>query len=513
MADEVDLTEVRRNAETLHDTLVHDLETRLTVVDQYLHGEQAGPYMPDTADAEYKLLAERCINNINPLLVRTPVQGCYVDGYRPGAKEAVKAGEIAHSPAWDWWQQAGLDAKQSDLYEAAIAYGHSFYLVERSEDGEVDGRRLSPLRTAAIYDDPANDDDPVSVFYVKRWPTSGDKGKDGVARLWDGPDEWEVTWKHKGIKEATYRLIGEHGAGTHPPVTRFAPSIDLDGRTTSLVWEMIPIQDRLNQTIFDLLIAQTGSSFNTRVFTNMAPPMQQKAKFEQVDDGNGGLMDGEFIGFEPVIGPDGSPVPLRFQLNGRQALFLDGDGGEGPGVGVHNLEGTPLEGYIRAIQEVKESVSSLTQTPPTYLLGQIANLSAEALNAAEISLTRKIQAYQKSFGESWERVFRLVAALQGDKARAKDRKGEVIWRDTGSAALSQTADALGKLNQNVGVPQRGLWARIPGVTQGELTQWEQWREEEDAELRKAEALERAVAPATPSSRPRTTQPAAGGSAK
>jgi hypothetical protein len=507
MAEEVDATSARKHGKKLYDTLVHDIEHRLRIVDEYLHGVQRGPYMPDTADDEYKLLAERCINNIMPLLVRTPVQGCYVDGYRPGKVDTTKtAGEIATSPAWDWWQYVGLDAKQSPIYTAAVGYGHSFFLVEKDAKDRLSGRGLSPMSTSAIYDDPAWDIDPVAVLHVVRWPEVGDDGRPGKARLWDGEDEWDLSWKNKGFDEATYTHVGKHGAST-PPVTRFAPELDLDGRTTGLVWEMIPPQDRLNQTIFDLLVAQTGSSFNTRVFTGMAPPMKMKAKYEQVPDGNGGFTNGDFIGFEPEIGPDGQPIPLRFQMNGRQAVFLNGEG-EKP-VGVHNLEGTQLQGYIDALTEVKESISSATQTPPTYLLGQIANLSAEALNAAEISLTRKIQSYQKSFGESWERVFRIVGEMSGDVEASEDYNGEVIWRDSGSAALSQTADALGKLNENVGVPKRGLWARIPGVTQGELAQWEQWREEEDAETRQAEALERAIGP-----RPSTTrsQPSAGSEA-
>lgn len=501
MAEEVDSTSARKRAKRLHDILRHDLDCRLIKVDEYLHGEQAGPYMPDLADDEYKLLAERSINNIMPLLVRTPVQGCYVDGYRPGKADTTKtAGELTTSPAWDWWQYVGLDAKQSPIYSAAVAYGHSFFLVEKDAGGKLSGRGLSPLRTAAIYDDPAWDIDPVAVLHVNRWPEAGEDGRPGKAQLWDGPDEWVLTWKDKGFEDAKLTYVGKHGAET-PPVTRFAPELDLDGRTTGLVWEMIPPQDRLNQTIFDLLVAQTGSSFNTRVFTGMAPPMKQKAKYEQVPDGNGGFTNGDFIGFEPEIGPDGRPIPLRFQMNGRQALFLNGEGDKN--VGVHNLEGTQLQGYIDSLTEVKESISSATQTPPTYLLGQIANLSAEALNAAEISLTRKIQSYQKSFGESWERVFRIVGELSQDEERSEDYNGEVMWRDTGSSALSQTADALGKLRQNVDVPVKGLWRKVPGVTQGELAQWETWREEENEDLRQAEALERAINP-RPSTRPKPT---------
>ena len=40
--------------------------------------------MPELADNEYKLLAKRAISNWLPLLVDTPAQALYVDGFRRG---------------------------------------------------------------------------------------------------------------------------------------------------------------------------------------------------------------------------------------------------------------------------------------------------------------------------------------------------------------------------------------------------------------------------------------------
>src|SRR5690606_27326665 len=89
---------------------------------------------------------------------------------------------------------------------------------------------------------------------------------------------------------------------------------------------------------------------------------------------------------------------------------------------------TPLDGYIAALKDVSERLSAVTQTPPTYLLGQIANLSAEALNAAEKTFNRKVESYKHSFGEAWERVFRIASRLDGVEG-ADDVHGEVVWRD------------------------------------------------------------------------------------
>src|SRR5690606_4255543 len=83
-----------------------------------------------------------------------------------------------------------------------------------------------------------------------------------------------------------------------------------------------------------------------------------------------------------------------------------------------------------------------------------------------------------SFGESWERTFRLIGELEGNQAQASDYHAEVVWRDMGAQSLAQTSDALGKLSEMLGVPKRGLWRRVPGVTQREHEEWTDLLEQE-----------------------------------
>jgi hypothetical protein len=134
----------------------------------------------------------------------------------------------------------------------------------------------------------------------------------------------------------------------------------------------------------------------------------------------------------------------------------------------------------------------VSQTPPHHLLGQIANLSAEALLAAETALSRKIEEFRHAFGEAWERVFRLAAELSGNALAEGDVHGEVIWRDMESRSLAQSADALGKLAESLEIPKRGLWTRVPGVTQNEIAAWEDLREQDDSIGLLASALTRAT---------------------
>ncbi|MFI9205282.1 phage portal protein [Streptomyces sp. NPDC053048] len=462
MADPSPLTLARQLLAILH----RDGD-RLRHIDDYLHGRHADPYMPAAADDEYRLLAKRSVSNWCPLLVGTPAQALYVDGHRSGSGTETSTEPDSGTPEWEHWQRSRLDARQAAVYRGALAYGHSFTVTEKNRTGAIVTKGLSALKTAALYEDPANDDVPYAALTVTAWPKDDQPGS---ARLWDAKREYAVTFRSLS-DERSVRVQGGsiHGA-SECPVTRFSAYVDLEGRTLGVIEPMICLQDRINQTVFDLLIAQTYGSTKVRTATGMAPPIQRNPETG-----------------EPVLDELGNPIPLRINHNSRRFLFA-----EDPDVRFGSLDETPLGGFIDSIDMSIRHLSALAQVPPHHLLGQIANLSAEALQAAEVALSRKIAEFRTSFGESWERVFRLAAELAGNHSSSEDYRGEVVWRDMESRSLGQAADALGKLRQQLGIPERGLWRRVPGVTQTELEDWEQMREDDDSVAQLAGALNRAT---------------------
>lgn len=503
-------------------TLERDLP-KLEKIDRYVRGDQDQPYMPADADAEYRLLAQRCITNVAQFLVSTPAQAMYVDAFRRGSEvDALQGGrrgaydEIADGddskdvgvsigntkvsaeamrrtqamqPEWIHWQKSRLDARQSAVYRGALTFGHSFVVTLKDKEGQAHSKGLSALKTSAIFDDPATDDTPVMVFHVLKWPTgTGDKFQPGKAVAWDDKNEYDLTFRSLSDKKGiTIKGHKPHGVD-ECPVTRFTAFVDLDGRTEGVVWPMIPLQDRINQTVFDLLVAQTFGSFKVRTITGMAPPMQQTPVWEFPDgDGPEGTINngkGAVLGYNQVVDPKtGRPVPEDINMSVRRFMFA-----ANPEVKFGAIEGTALGGYLDAIGEGFKNLAALGHIPPHFLLGNIANLSAEAINAAETSLARRVMEFQSSFGESWERVFRIAAFIDDVQESADDWSGEVIWRDLEQRSLSQAGDALGKLSQMLGIPGRGLWPRVPGVTAQEMQTWEELREEEDREMQMANAI-------------------------
>lgn len=469
-------------------SIIENDRSTFELIDRYVDGDHDKPYMPATADQEYRQLAERSVSNWMPLLLETPCQALYVDAFRrghnapPGAEDFDSAA-AAELPEWIHWQESRLDARQLAIHRGALKYGHSFTLTERdAKRNKVLTKGLSALNTAAVYIDPANDIDPFAALTIVRYPSPAREGQPevlGGAYLWDSTFRYAVTFKSTQDMESV-AIIGfeEHGS-SECPVTRFAAQVDLEGRTRGVIKPNIPVQNRINQSVFDLLVAQTGGAFKIRTISGMAPPMKRWTQ-AQIDDAK--AVRSPSTGFsilppdgtepgDPIIDPEtGKPIPEPTNLNARKFFFA-----EDKDVEFGSLDETPLDGYIRSLDMSIRHLAAMTQTPPHYLLGEIANLSAEALQAAETALLRSIEEYKKSFGESWERVFRLAAELADETISAMDYAGEVLWRDVEMRSLSAYADGLAKLSEGIKVPRRGLWARVPQVTRTELEEWERLR--------------------------------------
>jgi hypothetical protein len=457
-------------------TIIAEDRDRYDRIDRYVNGNHDDPYMPVGADAEYHLLARRSVTNLIPLIIGTPAQNLYVDSVRAGSESPVK--KSTTSPAWKHWQNSRLDGRQLAVHRGALKYGHSFTLTEVDRKGRIMTKGLSAYHTAAVYEDPANDIDPFAALTITRQPDPNAKtaaARLGKARLWDGEYVYDVVFESLADLDSIRVLGGVRHGLDECPVTRFSASVDLEGRTTGVVEPNISIQDRINQTVFDLLVAQTYGSFTVRTVTGMAPPIR---RWSQAAIDAGYAPEGVEAG-DPVIDPDtGQPVPAGVNLNAKRWMFS-----EDPNAEFGSLPGTSLEGYIKSLDMSIRHLSVVTQTPPHYLLGEIANLSAEALQAAETSAScarsRSSRSRSVSPGSACSASPRSLPAMCGS---AEDYAAEVIWRDTAMQSLSRVADGLVKLKE-LGIPPEGLFHRVPEATRNEIENWLDLRAKRIAELK------------------------------
>lgn len=396
-------TETQRNTE----------RERLQLIEQYVRGPQPGPYKPTKVNEEFRTLVKRAETNLMPMMLRAITDQLYIEGYR---RKNGKDDEAA----WKYWQANGFDSRQTQIFRAACRDGYAYGTVMPGDNKIPVMRGVTARRMFALYDDPVEDKWPeYALLLNERWEVVG---------LIDDNHKYKIGRK-PGETVLSIVDVKEHGLGICP-VVRYAPSMDLDGVMTGDVIPMMRIQDRVNQTAFDLLIAQTYGSFIVRIISGMEQPIDAKT---------------------------GKPVPVELDV---RRLLTSKDEIKG-----FQFDPTPLDPYLNSLEQAITSFAMASQTPPHYMIAKMVNMAADAIAAAESSSLHKRDNYQHTLGEAAEQHLELASVVGGgDSLDAMDDMARVQWSDIGSRSLSQAADALGKLSTQLDIEPQALWSRIPGWT-------------------------------------------------
>jgi hypothetical protein len=436
---------------------------RLHRISRYMRGHHDSVYVPHGAKTEYKWLLERSVVNYLPLVVSVISENLHVDGYLSMNPEG-EPGKPA-SP-WQIFVANRLVSKQHGLHRSVAKYGVAYTVVLPGDPQPVI-RPVSPRKLTALYDDDVDDEWPV--YAVEERLTKTVNGDVRVVRLYDDANRYTLVGKPEsptlywpsdfgfgdGGGSSGNDDMGEVGGSDAPPipiadpqvqyhglgvcpVVRFLHEIDLDGEmdVSGEVEPLIPIQDQVNTTIFDLLMAMQYAAFRQRWITGMTAEDEEGRPKE----------------------------PFRMGVD-RLLVAEDADTKFG------EFSQTALADYLNSTEMSVRHMATIAQVPPYHLLGQVANLSADALAAARDGLDRKIEELQGVLSEPWKQTLQLASKAAGDDAGWTDTTSTIMWRDTSARAFAATVDALGKAAQMLGIPATELWHRIPGTSAEEVERW------------------------------------------
>jgi len=402
---------------------------QLDTVRRYWKGRQKLPgVIPSTAPNQVKEMAKIARVNVCQIVIDTLAQSAFVDGFR--TKAAAQDIEV-----WRAWQANRMDARQVGIHRAAFAYGASYAVVLPAADGALPViRGVSPRRMLCMYGE------------SRDWPVWALERTGGRSfRLYD--DEAVYFFGVSKTEDFKHIETREHEMGV-TPVVRFLDEDDLDadddvaaepGRTPGrfdvpLMGQVAPlmsVQDQIDLTTFGLLVAQWYSAFRQRYAIGWTAESEAEKKKAGAS---------QFWTF------DQNPEDMK----------------------LGEFSETNLEGYIKSREASLRHAATLSQTPVHELIGELVNMSAEALAAAEAGRDRKVDERKTLLGESHEQVLWLVGQIMGVEV---PDDAQVVWRDTSARSFAATVDALGKLVQMLGIPPQELWERVPGATQQDVERW------------------------------------------
>lgn len=400
----------------------------LDEVRRYWKGRQKMPIaIPTGVPAEFAVLVRASQTNFIDLVIESLAQSMAVEGFR-AAREADNAA------VWAAWQANKLDARQGALHRAVLAYGVAYAVVLPGDRAPVI-RGLSPRRMTATYD---GDED---------WPTHALEHRPGPAHEWRLYDRESVHTLTGEGGTFDHQLVAPHGAGV-TPVVRYLEVQDPDwddeptdesatrayDSARQVIGQVAPLmilQDQINLTTLELHIAQHYGAHRQRYIIGwLAPDEETRIK----------------VGASTMMTFEDSPDQVK----------------------IGDLEPTPLDGYLKSRDATVRQLAAVSQTPAHELIGELVNLSAEALAAAEAGRDRKVADRQTTIGESHEQTLALAARMGGLDV---PDDAQVVWRDTSARSFAATVDGLGKLATMLKIPPEELWERIPGVSKQDVDRW------------------------------------------
>lgn len=395
---------------------------------EYVKGKRGRPKVPEGASDEVKDIAALSIKNVLRLVRDSFAQNLSVVGYRNlSAKE--------NDPAWADWQRNRMDARQAEVHRPAVQYGSSYITVTPGPDGP-EWRTRSPRQLLAVYEDPVLDAWPQ--FALETWIAQKDAKRHRRAVLYDDRYMYEldlgevpvVGEAESSSKPITVRKVTQvipHGATDKGrpvcPVVRFINDRDADDMIVGEIEPLIGMQQAINYVNFDRMLVSRFGANPQRVISGWTGSKNEVLKASAL----------------------------------RVWTFED------PEVKAQAFPAASLEPYNAVLDEMMQHVAMEAQINPSTVTS-ISNVSADALAACEHNMQLKLINKRESFGESWEQVLRLSAAMGGDAATADDIRAETIWRDTEARTFAAVVDGIVKLAQQ-GVPIEYLLPLVPGMTQ------------------------------------------------
>lgn len=160
-----------------------------------------------------------------------------------------------------------------------------------------------------------------------------------------------------------------------------------------------------------------------------------------------------------------------------------------PDAAFGQFDAAQIENYVKQLEVIRAGIATTSFVPLHFLSSMASSVapSGEAFTAAEVPLIDKARGHQRDKGSALRTVMRLSFTLAGDTTRAEAMaRGQTLWLDPERRTESQHLDALGKMRDQLKVPEEAVWERIP-VAPEEIARW--------IEMRAAAALEAPAAPA------------------
>lgn len=410
-------------------------------LNRYYNGVQALAFLSPEAQKAIGNRFGRMASNLCRLSVSSLAERLRIVGFN------------GNPDVWGLWLANDLD-EQSDLaHREALTLGSSYAIVWADERGNP-LVSVESAREVAVLADPGTRQ---ITCAVKRWRTQ--TTTEAVLYL---PDVvYRLRADTPGAQSTGFYVVDEfdNPLGVVPVVqlrnTDRVP-VALQGYPDRVMSEyghselsdLVPLVDGVNKLLADMLVTAEYTARPRRWATGI-----ELVERPRLDAGGNVVLDSDG---EPIIDTV-NPIP-----EGNRAMISENESAK-----FGQLEGADLSGYENAVNVLLGQIMAVSALPAHYIGVMTDNpASADAIRAAEASLTARAEARQKTFGKSWEQVGRLMVAIR-DGIDPGDVDCQVQWSDPSTRSVAQESDAVVKLVQSGVLSRMGALRKL-GFSEDEI---------------------------------------------
>ncbi|OBG43005.1 phage portal protein [Mycolicibacterium fortuitum] len=401
-------------------TLLEDLLQRLNEpaaryadLDRYYQGKQPLAFLSPEAKVALGNRFGIMSSNIPRLAVTALAERLRLTGF---------AGDAA---LWADWVRNDLDQTSGVAHREALLLGDSYVIVWADKLGRPQVT-VESAKQVAVLTDPGS----RQVYAgIKRWEDTNLKTTEAVMYLRDriirlrADQQGAVANGFKTIEEIPNPL------GVVPVVNLRNTDRIVGDWGGSEIDDLKPLVDALNKSLADMMVTSEYVGRPRRWATGIE--LTEEPVLD--DDGNPVLDDDD----QPVM-REVNPIP-----EGHRAMISENDQAK-----FGQLQSADLGGYEASVRVILGQIMAVSTLPAHYVGVFTDNpASADALRAAEASLTARAEARQATFGRAWEQVARLMIAVRDGSDPGLIDDIRVQWADAATRSVAQEADAVVKLFQ------------------------------------------------------------------
>ncbi|KUI16153.1 hypothetical protein AU191_01055 [Mycolicibacterium acapulense] len=327
---------------------------------------------------------------------------------------------------WTDWIRCDCDQTSAVAHREALLLGDSYVIVWADRFGRPNVT-VESAKQVAVLTDPGTRE---IVAGIKRWEDLTGKTTEAVLYL---PDRI-VRLRSQQLGAVTaqgFNVVDEiaNPLGVVPVVNLRNTDRIVGDWGFSEVDDLKPLVDALNKSLADMMVTSETCARPRR----WASGIELTEEPVVDDEGN------------PVLDEDGQPVVTEVNPipEGHRAMISENDQAK-----FGQLQAADLAGYEASVKVLLGQIMAVSTLPAHYVGVFTDNpASADALRAAEASLTARAEARQASFGRSWEQVARLMIAVRDGRDPNMIDGIRVHWADAATRSVAQEADAVVKLYQ------------------------------------------------------------------